>query len=161
MRQVIFNYYVNKFGTSLFISQSFFTVYFGNKEKNAVTLPHSPQQKHAFLGKIQQMSKSQKLAPRKKITLELLHQRLGQRSTISLMDGDTEMFWKDVELGIDSDSFCTSCQISSMKKRLGLKSIKSNGTFQVGFYGYYSSSSTKFLTSDTTFLIIIQLLMHT
>ena len=32
-------------------------VYFGAKEKNAVTLPHSAQRKHAFLGKIMEKSK--------------------------------------------------------------------------------------------------------
>ena len=32
-------------------------VYFGAKEKNAVTLPHSAQRKHAFLGKIIEKSK--------------------------------------------------------------------------------------------------------
>ena len=107
------------------------------------------------------MSKSKKLAPREKITLELLHQRLGQRSTISLMDGDTEMFWKDVEPGIDSDSFCTLCQIYSMKKRLDLKTIKLNGTFQVGFMDIIPAVAQIVLTSDTTFLIITQLLIHT
>ena len=30
----------------------FFTVYFGDKEKNAVALPHSAQRKHTFLGEI-------------------------------------------------------------------------------------------------------------
>ena len=29
--------------------KGFFTVYFGAKEKNSVTLPHSAQRKHAFL----------------------------------------------------------------------------------------------------------------
>ena len=51
------------------------TVYFGDKEKNTVALPHSVQQKHAFWGKIK--SKSKKLAPRKKSALELLHNILG------------------------------------------------------------------------------------
>ena len=32
-------------------------MYFGSKEKNSVTLPHSAQRKHAFLGKIKDMSK--------------------------------------------------------------------------------------------------------
>ena len=33
------------------------TVYFGSKEKNKVTLPHSAQKKHAFLRKIMEKSK--------------------------------------------------------------------------------------------------------
>ena len=49
--------------------KGFCTVYFVNKEKNAVTLPHSAQRKHAFLEKIKQMSKSKKLALRKKVAL--------------------------------------------------------------------------------------------
>ena len=30
-------------------------VYFGAEKKNAVTLPHSAQSKHAFIGKIKNM----------------------------------------------------------------------------------------------------------
>ena len=56
--------------------KGFFRVYFGEKEKNAVTLPHSAQQKHAFLGEIKQMPETKELEPRKKIYLLLLHQRL-------------------------------------------------------------------------------------
>ena len=48
-------------------------MYFGEKEKNAVTLPHSAQRKYAFLGKIKEISKTQKLPARKKIALVLLH----------------------------------------------------------------------------------------
>ena len=76
-------------GHTCLFNKLFCTVYFGNKEKNAVTLPHSAQQKHTSLGGIKQMSKTTKLAPRKKVALELLHHRLGHISTISLMNGDT------------------------------------------------------------------------
>ena len=82
-----------------------------------VTLPHSAQRKHAFWGEIKQISKSKKLAPWKKVALKLLHYRVGHRSTRSLMSGDTVHFWQDIELRIYPDPFCTSCQISSMKKR--------------------------------------------
>ena len=61
-----------------------------DKDKNVATLTHSAQWKYAFFGKIKQMSKTKKLAPRKKITLEFLHQSLGNRSTQSLIDGDTD-----------------------------------------------------------------------
>ena len=54
---------------------------------------------------------------RKKIALELLHQRLGHRSTISVLAGTTANVWEDVELRIYPDPFCTSCQISSMNKK--------------------------------------------
>ena len=67
------------------------------------------------------MPKTKKLKTRKKIALELLHQRLGHRSNRSLIDGDTDNFWKDIELIIDTYHFCTSCQISSMNKIYGYK----------------------------------------
>ena len=93
-------------------------MYFGTKEDNAVTLPHSALRKHAFSGKIKDVSK--KNPARKKIALELLHQRLGHRSTRSLIAGDTANVWEDVELRIDPDPFCTSCNFFPMNKRLGL-----------------------------------------
>ena len=92
----------------IFISQKVFcTVYFGAKEKNAVTLSHSSQRKHAFIGKIKEMSKKEKLPARKRIALELLNQRLGHRSTRSLLAGDTANVWADIELRIYPDPFCT------------------------------------------------------
>ena len=80
-------------------------MYFGEKEDNAVTLPYSALIKHAFSGKI--MEKSKKNPARKKIALEFLHQRLGHRSTRSLIAGDTANVWEDVELRIYPDPFCT------------------------------------------------------
>ena len=44
---------INARHTCLF-HKVFCTVYFGAKESNAVTLPHSAQMKHAFLGKIKE-----------------------------------------------------------------------------------------------------------
>ena len=38
-------------GHTCLFQKGFFTVYFGAKEKNVVTLPHSAQRKHAFWGK--------------------------------------------------------------------------------------------------------------
>ena len=78
-----------KLGHPCLFNKILCTVYFGDKEKNAVNLPHSAHQKHTFSGKIKQTPKTKKLAPRKKISLELLHQRLGHRYTKSLMSGDT------------------------------------------------------------------------
>ena len=63
------------------------------------------------------MSKKNKYPARKKIALELLHQRLGHISTRSLLAGDTANVWEDVDLRIDPDPFCTSCKISSMNKK--------------------------------------------
>ena len=68
--------------------------------------------KHAFLGKIKEMSKKNKLPARKKIALGLLNQRLGHITTRSLLAGDTANVWEDVELIIYTDPFFTSYQIS-------------------------------------------------
>ena len=57
MQQVIFNHYVNELGTYLFIPQRVWHGVLWVKRENAVTVPHSAQRKHAFLGEIKQMSK--------------------------------------------------------------------------------------------------------
>ena len=80
-------------GHNCLFQKLFCIVSFGDKEKNAVPLPHSAQRTHAFWGEINIMSKSKKLSPRKKVALELLHLGLGHRYTRSLMDGDTENVW--------------------------------------------------------------------
>ena len=80
-------------GHTCIFHKVFCTVYFGAKDKNAVTSPHSAQREHAFLGKIMEKSKKKKLPARKKISLGLLHQRLGHRSTRSLLVGDTANVW--------------------------------------------------------------------
>ena len=56
-------------GNTCLLHKGFCTVYFGAKKKNAVTLPYSKQRKHAFLGDIKDVSKTKKLAARKKINL--------------------------------------------------------------------------------------------
>ena len=130
----------------------FFTVYFGAEKKNAVTLPHSAQRKHYFAGKIKNMSKKNKFPARKKISLELLHQRLGHRSTRSWLAGDTANVWKYVKLRIDPDPFCTSCQISSMNKKARSKiPLNPKAPFKWVFMDIIPSTATKSLTSDTTF----------
>ena len=50
-------------------------------------------------------------SPRKKFSLQLLHQRLGQGFKRSLLDEDTANIWQDIELRIDPEPFYTSCQI--------------------------------------------------
>ena len=52
--------FMNSGYTCLF-HKGFCTVYLGAKDKNAVTLPHSEQRKHAFWGEINEMSKTKKL----------------------------------------------------------------------------------------------------
>ena len=71
-------------------------MYFGAKEKNTVTLPHSAHRKHKFLGKIMEKSKKNELPARKKIALELLHKRLGHISTRSLLAWDTANVLEDI-----------------------------------------------------------------
>ena len=63
------------------------------------------------------MESSKENPKRKKIALELMHQRLGHRSTRSLISGDTVNVWEDADLRIDPDPFFTSCKISSMNKK--------------------------------------------
>ena len=58
MGQVIFNHYVNECRTYFNFSQRVLHgVLRSRKEKNALTLPHSAQRKHAFIGKIMEKSK--------------------------------------------------------------------------------------------------------
>ena len=133
----------------------FCNVQFGAKEKNAVTLPHSAKRIYAFLGKTKEMSKIKKLPARKKIDLELLHQRLGHRSTRSFLAGDTSNVWEDIELILYPEYFCTSCQMFSMNKKAGSKiTLKPKAPFKWVFMDIILSTAPKCLTSDTIFLII-------
>ena len=129
-----------------------FTAYFSDKKKNVVTLLHSAHRKHAFLVKTKENFKSKKVTPRKKVALELSHQRLGHRSNRSLMSVDTAFFWQDIGLRIESDPFCTSWQISSMNKRARPKTpLKPKTPFKWVFIDICPETSPKRLTSETTF----------
>ena len=98
------------------------------------------------------MTKKNKYPARNKISLELLHQRLGHRSTRSLLAGDTANVWEEVEIRIDPDPFCTSCQISSMNKKARSKiPLKPKSPFKWFFMDRIPSTAPKSLTSDTTF----------
>ena len=139
-------------GHTCLFRKGFCTVYFVSEKNNAVTLPHSAQRKHAFIGKIMDTSKKNKLPARKKIALELLHQILGNISTRSLLAGDTANFWENVELRIYPDPFCTSCQISSMNKKARSKiTLKPKAPLKWVFMNIIPSTAPKNLTSDTTF----------
>ena len=77
------------------------------------------------------MESSKKNPKRKKIALELMHQRLGHRSTRSLIAGDNANVWEDAELRIDPDPFCTSCKIYSMNEKARSKlPLKSKAPFK-------------------------------
>ena len=98
------------------------------------------------------ISKKNKLPARKKIALELLHQILGHISTRSLLAGDSANFLENVELIIDPDPVCTSCQISSMNKKTRSNiPLKPRAPFEWVFMDIIPSTAPKSLTSDTTF----------
>ena len=152
---------MNSGNTCLFY-EWFCTVNFGAKKNNAVTLPHNAQRKHAYLGKIRDMSKKKKLPARNRIALDFLHLRLGHRSAKPLLDGDTANVWEDIELKIDPDHFVTSYQISSMNKKAKSKiPHELKAPFKWVFMDIIPSTASKSLTSDTTFLNIFSLLMPT
>ena len=88
----------------------------------------------------------------KKIALELMHKRLGHRSTRSLIAGDTENVWEDADLRIDPDPFCTSCKIYSMnKKAISKLPLKLKSPFKWVFMDIIPSTAPKSLTNDTNF----------
>ena len=66
--------------------------FFSDNEQDAVTLPHSAQ-KRKKIGKNKRKVKITKEIPKKKVSLEFLHQRLGHRSTRSLLAGYVDFFW--------------------------------------------------------------------
>ena len=119
-----------------------------------MTLAHSAVRKHAFMVKSMESSKknAKKNPKRKKISLELMHHRLGHRSTRSLMAGDTANVWEDAELQIDADPFCTSCKISLMNKKARSKvPLKPKSPFWWVFMDVIPATSPKSLTNDTNF----------
>ena len=67
--------------------------------------------------KMKENPKSQKKTPKRKVSLELFHHGLGNRSTRSILDGDTENAWQDIELRVHHDSYCTLCQIYTRNKK--------------------------------------------
>ena len=136
----------------MFISKNILHGVLRQHRENAVTAPHSAQRKHAFSGETKQMSKSKKLTPRKRGTLELLHNILGHRSTISLMPRYTANVWKNIELSIDPVPFRKSCQIFLMNKKAGSKNpLKPKSYFKCGFMNIIPETALKSLTSETTF----------
>ena len=112
-----------------------------------MTLAHSAVRKHAFMVKsMESLKKNSKKNP-KNISLELMHHRLGHRSTRSLMAGDTANIWEDAELQIDADPFFTSCKISSINKKARSKvPIKPKSPFKWVFMDVIPATSPKSLS---------------
>ena len=68
-----------------------------------------------------------------------------------MLEGDTANVWEDVELRINPDPFCTSYQISSMKKKVRSKiPLKPKAPFKWVFIDTIPSTAPKSLTGDTT-----------
>ena len=104
------------------------------------------------MGEIKEMSKTKKLPSGKKIVLELLHQRLGHRSTRSLLTEDTAYILEDIDLRIYPDPFCTECQTSSTNKKDGSKNpLKPKAPFKCFCFNIIPLTEPKRLISDTTF----------
>ena len=81
-----------------------------------------------------------------------MHQRLGHRSTRSLITGDTANVWEDAELRIDPDPFCTSWKISSMNKKARYKlPLKPKAPLKWVFMHIITSTAPKSLTNDINF----------
>ena len=117
-----------------------------------MTLPHSIQGKHAFLVKMKEKSNSQKQIPERKFSLESLHQILGKRSTRSLLAGDTEIFWQDIEIKVDPNPFCTSFQISIInQKDISKTHLEAKTPFKWVFMEIIPATSSKSSTKDTIF----------
>ena len=77
-----------------------------------------------------------------------------------MLAGDNAKDWEDVEQRIDPHPFCTSCQISSMKKKARSKiPLKPKAPFKWVFMDIVPSTVPKILTSDTTFSNYI-LILH-
>ena len=91
--------------------------------------------------------------------MELLHHRLGQRSTRSLLAADTGFFWQDIELKVDPDTFYISCQISIInKKAISKTPLKSNTSFKWAFIDITPAISYKILSKETNssnYLLIV------
>ena len=81
-----------------------------------------------------------------------MHKRLGHRSTRSLIAGDTDNVWEDVEPRIDPDPFCTSCKMMPMNKKARSKiPLKPKAPFKWVFIDIFPSTEPKSLSDDTTF----------
>ena len=81
-----------------------------------------------------------------------MHQRLGNRLTISLLGRDTDNIWEDIELRIYTDPFCTPCKTSSMNKKARYEiPLKRKSPFKWFCMDIIPSTAAKTFTSDTTF----------
>ena len=121
------------------------TLYFDNREKMRLLYHIVHMRNMHFWGKIKQMYRSKKIGRRKKFALELLNNRLGNRSTRSLMEGDNVIFCQDIEPRIDQDPFCTSCETSSTNRKARSKNpLKPKAHFKWFLWIFFSNNTIKF-----------------
>ena len=110
------------------------------------------QIKHAYWVKTKENSISQNQIPLKKVSLELFHQILGLISKRLLLAGDTANVWQDIELRVDPDPFCKSCQIFTINKKPRSNTpLKSKTPFKWVFVDIIPYTSSTSLTKDTNF----------
>ena len=120
--------------------------------KNTVTLTHNRHIEHAFLVKTKERSKPKRPILTKKFSLDLLHQILGHFFTRSLLSGYTVNVWKDIKFKVYADPFCTSCQISTIKKILDkIHTLNPKTSFKWVFMVIISATSPKSFKKYTTF----------
>ena len=109
-------------------------------------------EKTCIFGKNEGKVKIKKQIPKRKVYLELLHQRLGHRSTRSTMSGDTANVWKDINIRVYPDLLWKSCQISTINKNHRSKTpLKTKTPFKWVFMDIIPAISSKSLTKDTSF----------
>ena len=94
-------------------------MYFSDKKKILVTIPHSAQRTHSFLVKRKEKENSKKGIPENKVALELLYHGLGHRYTSSLMSGETAVFFRILNLGYIQGLFAHNAIYLQFIKRLG------------------------------------------
>ena len=81
-----------------------------------------------------------------------MNQRLGNRSTRSILAEDNAIFWQYIELKIDTDPFCTSRKISTINKKVISKTpMKSKTPFKWVFMEIILAASSKSFTKGTAF----------
>ena len=81
-----------------------------------------------------------------------MHQRLGHRYTRSLLAVDNTHVWQNIELGMYTETFCASCQISAIGKKSRSKTpLNPNTPFKWMFINIIPPIYTKNLTKDTNF----------
>ena len=115
-------------------------------------LPHSAQIKYVYLVQTKEKSKSQKRIHKNRVSLSLLHQILGHKSTSPLLDGDNERVWQYISIRIDPDPLCTSCQISTINNNpISKIPLKSKTPLKCLFMDIIPAAFSKSLTKDTNF----------